>query len=139
MPPRTPLGPKNANAHVQKKTKTSGIKLSSHKHSVIKGLHKAGCSTKSISEIENIPRSTVCNMIKFLSARLKEQSLPRSGCPSTLTKVEKCSIIRFYHKNIKVIYLEVKQDLQLSYNLTTICHVVREQEIKKYLAKKDQS
>ena len=51
MPPRIPLGPKNTNAYVQKKRKTSRIELSSHKRSVIEGLHKAGCSVNRISEI----------------------------------------------------------------------------------------
>src|SRR5579862_821869 len=108
MPPRTPLGPKSANARIQKKGKTSGIELSPHKRSVIEGLHKAGCSVKSISEIENTPRSTVHDTIKFLDARPKGQSLPRSGHLPTLTKVKKCSIIYFCHENIKATYAEVK-------------------------------
>jgi Fe2+ or Zn2+ uptake regulation protein len=106
-----PLGLKNTNTYVQKKTKTFGIKLSPHKYSVIEGLHKTSCSAKSISEIENISCSTVYNMIKFLSAQPKEQSLPYSKYPSTLTKVEKHSIICFCHENIKAIYLKVKQEL----------------------------
>jgi hypothetical protein len=139
MPPRTPLGPKNADARVQKKTKTSGIELSPHKHSVIKGLHKASCSAKSISEIENIPHSTVCDTIKFLGAQLKGQSLPCFEHPSTLTGVEKHSIIHFCCENVKTTYFEVKQKLQLSCSLITIHHIVRKQGIKKWLTKKDQS
>jgi transposase len=136
MPPRTPPGPRSANAHVQKKSKVSGIELSPHKRSVIEGLHKAGCSVKSISEIENTPRSTVRDTIKFLDVRPKGQSLSRSGRPPTLTKVEKRSIIRFCRKNVKATYLEVKQQLQLSCSLSTIRRVVRKQGIKKWLAKK---
>src|SRR4051812_851050 len=101
MPPRTPLGPRNANVRVQKKTKTPGIELSPHKSSVIEGLHKAGCSTTSISEIENTPCSMVRDMIKFLNTRPKGKSLPGSGHPSTLTRVEKCSIIHFCRENVK--------------------------------------
>jgi transposase len=136
MPPRTPLGPKNANARVQKKAKASGIELSPHKRSVIEGLHKAGCSATSISEIENTPRSTVRDTIKFLSARPKGQSLPRSGRPPTLTRVEKRAIIRFARENVKATYLQIKQELQLNCSLTTIRRVVRKQGIKKWLAKK---
>jgi hypothetical protein len=131
MPPRTPLGPKSANARVQKKCKTSRIELSPHKYSVIEGLHKAGCSIKSISEIKNTPHSTVRNTIKLLDARPKGQSLLRSEHPPTLTKVEKCSIIRFCHENVKATYTEVKQQLLLNCSLKTIRHIVRKQGIKK--------
>jgi len=131
MPPRTPLGPKNANARVQKKAKTSGIELSLHKRSVIEGLHKAGCSAKSISEIENMPRSTVRDTIKFLNLRPKEQSLPHSEHPPTLTRAEKPSIIYFCHENVKVTYLKIKQKLQLSCSLSTIHRIVKKQGIKK--------
>src|SRR3954454_23377521 len=132
MPPRTPLGPRNANARVQKKTKTPGIELSPHKHSVIEGLHKAGCSTTSISEIENTPRSTVRDTIKFLNTRPKGKSLPRSGRPYTLTRVARHSIIRFCRENVKATYHEVKQQLHLICSFSTIRPVVRKQGIKKW-------
>ncbi|KAH0543400.1 hypothetical protein FGG08_002258 [Glutinoglossum americanum] len=67
MPPRTPLGPKSANARVQKKDKTTGIELSPRKRSVIEGLHKAGCSIKSISEIEHTPRSTHASKASYFA------------------------------------------------------------------------
>ena len=125
MPPRTPLGPKNANAHVQKKRKTSGIELSLHKRSVIEGLHKAGCSVNRISEIENAPYSTIRDTIKFLDVRSKGHSLPRSERLHTLTKAQKRSIIRFCHENPKAIYVEVKQQLMLNCSLRTIRRIVK--------------
>jgi transposase len=128
----TPLGKLAlANACVQKKSKTSGIELSPHKRFVIKGLHKTGCSVKSISEIENMPRSMVRDTIKFLNARPKGHSLSHSGRPPTLTRAEKRSIIRFCRENVKVTYLEVKQELQLSCSLSTIRRIVRKLRIKK--------
>jgi transposase len=136
MPPRTPLGPRSANSRVHKKSKTSKIELSPHKHSVIEGLHKAGCSIKDIVEIEKGSRSTVRDTLKLLATRPKGQSLPRSRRPSTLTRVEKCAIIRFCYENVKATYSEVKQKLQLSCSLRTIGHIVRKQGIKKWIAKK---
>jgi transposase len=136
MPPRTPLGPRNANARVQKQSKVRGVELSPHKRSVIEGLHKAGCSIKSISEVEATPRATVWNTIKNLNVRPKGHSLPRSGRPPTLSKVEKRSIIRFCCRKPKATYSEVKQELQLNCSLQTIGHIVRKQGIKKWLVKK---
>jgi transposase len=136
MPPRTPLGSKSANLRVQKKKKTSKIELSPHKRSVIEGLHKAGCSVKDIVEIENMPRSTICDTVKLFTARPKGQSLPRSGRPPTLTRVEKHAIIHFCRENVKATYSEVKQQLQLSCSLRTVARVVRKQGIKKWLVKK---
>jgi hypothetical protein len=101
MPLRTPLGPINTNARVQKKSKTPRLELSPHKRSVIEGLHKAGCSVKSISEIEKTPCSTIRDTLKFLDTRPKGHSLPRSGRPPTFTKVEKRSIIYFVCQNVK--------------------------------------
>jgi transposase len=136
MPPRTPLGLRSANPRVQKKSKTSKIELSPHKRSVIEGLHKAGCSVKDIVEIEKMPRSTIRDTLKLLTARPKGQSLPRSGRPSTLTRVEKRAIIHFCRENVKATYSEVKQQLQLSCSHRTIARIVRKQGIKKWLAKK---
>jgi hypothetical protein len=136
MPPRTPLGSKSTNPCIQKKNKTSKIELSPHKCSVIKGLHKAGCSVKNIMEIENTPRSTVHDTVKLFTTRPKGHSLPRSRCPSTLTRVEKRAIIRFCHENVKATYNKVKQQLQLSCSLRTIACVVRKQGIKKWIVKK---
>jgi transposase len=136
MPPRTPLGARSVNARDQKKSNTFRIELSPHKCSVIEELHKAGCSVKDIMEIENTPRSTVRDTLKFLNARPKGQSLPRSGRPSILTRVEKHAIIRFCCENVKATYAEVKQELQLNCSLITIHRIVKKQGIKKWLAKK---
>ena len=57
MPLHTPLGPKNTNTCVQKKSKISRIELSPHKYSVIKRLHKGDCSVKDIMKIKEIPCS----------------------------------------------------------------------------------
>ena len=124
MPPRTPLGPRSANAHVQKKSKASGTELSPHKRSMIEGMYKVGCSVKSISEIENLPYSTVHDTVKNLDTRPKGHSLPCSGHPPILTQAEKHSIIRFCHKNVKATYAEVKQELHLDCSLITICRIV---------------
>jgi transposase len=82
-------------------------------------------------DIENTPRSTVRDTLKLFNVRPKGQSLLRSGRPSTLTRVEKCAIIRFCHENVKATYSEVKQKLQLSCSLRTISRIVRKQGIKK--------
>jgi DNA-binding CsgD family transcriptional regulator len=111
MPLRTSLGLRNANTRIQKKNKTFRIKLSSHKCSIIKGLYKASCPIKDISEIENTAPSTVRNTIKNLNIRSKKHSLPHSGCSSILSKVDKHSIIRFHHENLKATYIKVKQKL----------------------------
>ena len=136
MAPRTPLGPKNPNARVQKKTKTSKIELSPHKRSVIEGMHRAGCSIQRISELENTPCATVYDTLKNFSTRPKGHSLPRSGRPPTLTRANKRAIIRFCRKNVKATYAEVKHELQLSCSISTICRVVRKQGIQKWLAKR---
>ena len=109
MSPRTPLGPRSANARVKKKRKTPRVELSPYKRSVIEGLHKGGCSVKDIMEIEEIPRSTVRDTLKLFTTRPKGHSLCRSGHPHTLTKGEKHSIIRFCRENVKATYTEVKQ------------------------------
>ncbi|KAI9766738.1 MAG: hypothetical protein M1840_006382 [Geoglossum simile] len=131
MPPCTPLGPASANARVQKKNKTSRLELSPHKRSVIEGLHKAGCFAQRISEIEDTLHSTVCDTVKLLNTRPKGHSLPRSGRPPILTKVEKRSIIRFVHENVKATYAQVKQQLQLNCSYDTIRRIVRKLGIKK--------
>jgi hypothetical protein len=131
MPPRTPLGPRSANACIKRKSKTSRVELSPHKHSVIEGLHKGGCSVKDIMEIEEIPHSTVCDTFKLFTTRPKGQSLPHSGCPLALTKVQKQSIIYFIYENPKATYIKVKQQLLLYYSLRTICHIIQKYGIKK--------
>src|SRR5579862_8032519 len=129
MPPRTPLGPRSANARIQKKSKTPRVELSPHKHSVIEGLHKGGCSVKDIMEIEEIPCSTVCNTLKLFITRSKGRFLYCSRCPHTLTKGKKHSIIYFCHENVKTTYIEIKQRLLLNCSLKTICHIIQKQGI----------
>jgi transposase len=136
MAPRTPLGAVSTNARVSKKNKTPRLELSPHKRSVIEGLYKAGCSVQCIAEIENTPPSTIYDTIKQLNTRPKGYSLPCSGRPPILTRVEKRSIIRFVRENVKATYTEVKQELQLNCSLITIRRIVKKQGIKKWLAKK---
>jgi transposase len=129
MPPRTPLGPRNANARVQKKIKGPGSELSPHKRSVIEGLHKAGCFISHIVEIEKTPPSMVRNTIRNLNTRPTGHSLPRPGRPPTLSRVEKHSIIHFIRTKPKTTYFEVRQELQLDCSLRTIGRIAREQGI----------
>ena len=134
--PRTPLGPKSANARVLKKRKTSRKELSPHKRSMIEGMHVASIPPCEISRLTEIPYTTVQSTLQLLPSRSKRQSLPRSGRPSKLTKVLKRNIIRYCRQNPKATYATVKRELALDCSHMTIARIVKKQGIKNWLAKK---
>jgi hypothetical protein len=111
--PCTLLGPKSANAHALKKPKTSRKELSSHKHTIIEGMHLASIPNCKISCLTKVSESTVCATLKLLLAQLKGKSLQRNGRPSKLDKVTKRNIIRFVRQNVKATYAQVKHELSL--------------------------
>ena len=134
--PRTPLGPKSANACVLKNQKTSKKELSPHKHSMIEGMHLASISTCEISRLTSTPESTIQSTFKLLPSRVKEKSLPRSGRPSKLNKVIKHNIIPYCRQNPKATYATVIRELALDYSHNTIVCIIKKEGIKSWLAKK---
>jgi len=109
MPPHTSLSPRSANTCIQKKIKTTRVKLNLYKYSIIEGLHKGSYSVKDIMEIEEIHHSTVRDILKLFTIRSNKHSLYCFECSHTFTKGEKHLIIRFCHENVKTTYTEVKQ------------------------------
>ena len=103
---------------------------------MIEGLRKAGCSLSEIADIENTPKSTIQDTCALIDARPKGESLPRSGRPSVVNRVEERSIIRFVRQNVRATYAEIKRQTSVTCSHRTISRIIAKHGIKKWLAKK---
>ena len=127
--PRRPLGLISGNITKKKE-------LTPYERGLVLGAKITGRSEAEISEVFNIPDSTVRDTVTLAAQRKDGHSKPRSGRPKCLSDREERILIRHIRLNPKDEYKTIKEATGLQISNSTIKNICRKYGIAHWRAKK---
>ena len=91
-----------------------GKELSPYQRGQISAYKAQGLTNQKISQILHCGESTISDTLVQNPLRNHGKSLPRSGRPQTLNRVQKRNILRIIRINPKITYQEIKSEVGIS-------------------------
>ena len=91
----------------------------------IAGQAAVGATPTQISQILNVPRTTIQSVLKRLKTTPLEVNKPRSGRPSIVTPRATRSLLRQVKSNPKIKWNELKSATGLNFDRTTLARTLR--------------
>ena len=91
-----------------------GKELSPYQRGQISAYKAMGLTNQKISQNLQCDKTTIFNTLIRNPLHNQDKSLPRSGRPQALNKVQKRNILRFIRINSKVTYQEIKFEIDIS-------------------------
>src|SRR5436190_24183846 len=128
MAQRTPLAPLDLNRIKNKE-------LSPYLRGSIQTWAAIGLGTAEIARKTFLTPETVKSTLSRNPQRHEGITLSRSGRPSKLSRRDRRTLLRYVRKNPKLIYEQVLADLGLPVCLKTVYRILKEEGIKKWIAK----
>jgi transposase len=127
--PRRPLAQISGNI-------TTNNELSPYLRGLIIGKYDAGVTITQISQILEIPSSTVFNTIQRNSKRNDGKSSSRSGRPKSYTERDKRHIIQLIKRDPFINYQDIRERTGLNISSTTFLTILKESGYGHWRAKK---
>jgi transposase len=127
--PRTPLGQIDGN-------RQRGFELSSALRNRICGARDGGHALGQIAQMYEIPKETVQYTLKQEPERQHQDSLPRTGRPTKLSKQLKRKILSFVREKPKAEYVQVRTYIDNQVSSSTIYRFLKSKGITNWICKK---
>src|SRR2546421_9022747 len=128
---RTPLAPLDLNRIKNKE-------LSLYLRGLIQTWAAIGLGTAEIARKTFLTPETVRSTLSRNPQRHEGITLPRSGRPSKLSRRDRRTLLRYVRKNPKLSYKQILIDTRLPVCKKTVYRILREEGIKKWIAKQRQ-
>jgi transposase len=128
MAQRTPLAPLDLNRIRNKE-------LSPWLRGSIQTWASIGLGTAEIARKTFLTPETVKSTLRLNQQRHEGTTVPRSGRPSKLSRRDRRTLLRYVRKNPKLTYEQILVDLSLPISTKTMQRILKEEGIKKWIAK----
>nr|POF14165.1 hypothetical protein CFP56_03189 [Quercus suber] len=123
MPQRYPLSPIDVNRAPRSQLSV----LTKHR---VWARCESGIRVAEVSRLENIPESTIRDLLRRAKTRRSLDNIPRKGRPRQWTKRDERAVLRAVRLHPKLTFNDLKKETGLDFSTSTLKRILKENHIE---------